>query len=195
MAQLLRLAKHTKRDQDRNAFDCDNLDADQRPKQNHKDENLPALPQEPHLLGKELGPMLNQENIHSLIMRCRRNSFIFFDMQEYKEKMMERLSSGELKTIFRNMSSFVIIGLTTSGRKAWQEEEETRKNTSIVLIHQEQFFTSELFKVIQDAISLIQLFKTMYLFRTTSSSTFIMSDVQSIYIPSSFRDRYLEVKF
>ena len=30
----------------------------------------------------------------------------------------------------------VIIGLTTSGRKAWQEE-ETRKDTSVVLIHQE----------------------------------------------------------
>ena len=37
----------------------------------------------------------------------------------------------------------VIIGLTTSGRKAWQEEEET-KDTSIVLILQEQFCTSEL---------------------------------------------------
>ena len=49
------------------------LHADQRPRQNHKDGNLPALPQEPYLLGKELGPMLNQENIHSRIMRCRRN--------------------------------------------------------------------------------------------------------------------------
>ena len=49
------------------------------------------------------------------------------------------------------------IGLTTSGRKAWQVEEETRKCTSIVLIHPEQFFTSELFKVIHDAISLFIL--------------------------------------
>ena len=39
----------------------------------------------------------------------------------------ERLNSGEPKTIFRNMSCIVIIGLKTSGRKAWQEEEETRK--------------------------------------------------------------------
>ena len=50
---------------------------------------------------------------------------------------MERLNSGELKTIFRNISCIVIIGLTISGRAAWQEEEETRKDTSIVLIHQE----------------------------------------------------------
>ena len=93
---------------------------------------------------------------------------------------MERLNSGELKTIFRNFSSIVIIGLTTSGRKAWQEEEETRKDFNIVLTRQDKkFFISELFKLILDAISLILLCRTMYLFRTTSSSTFIMSDVQS----------------
>ena len=109
-------------------------------------------------------------------------------MEVYTEKMMERLNSGESKTIFRNISCIVIIGLTTSGRKAWQEDEETRKDTSIVLIHQEQSCTSELFKVIQDAVSLILLYKTKSLFRTVSSSTFIMSDVQSIYIPSSIQD-------
>ena len=49
------------------------LRADQRPKQNHKDENLPVLPQEQHILGKEFGLMLNQENIQSLIMQCRSN--------------------------------------------------------------------------------------------------------------------------
>ena len=93
---------------------------------------------------------------------------------------MEQLNSSESKTIFRNMSCIVIIGLTTSGRKAWQEEEEDkRKDTSIVLMLPEQFCTSELFKAIQDA---------MLLFRATSSRTFIMSDVQSIYIPSSIRD-------
>ena len=49
------------------------LEADQRPKQNHEDENLPAHPQEQFLLGKEFGPILNQENIHSPIMQYRRN--------------------------------------------------------------------------------------------------------------------------
>ena len=47
--------------------------ADQRPKQKHKDEILPVHPQELYLLVKELGPMLNQENIRSLIIQCRRN--------------------------------------------------------------------------------------------------------------------------
>ena len=35
---------------------------------------------------------------------------------------------------------------------------------------------------------LIPLYRTMLIFRATSSSTFIMSDVQSIHIPSSIRD-------
>ena len=51
-----------------------------------------------------------------------------------------------------------------------------------ILIHQEQSCTSELFKAIQDAVSLILLYRTMLLF------TFIMSDVQSICTPSSIRD-------
>ena len=95
------------------------------------------------------------------------------------EKMMGQFESGELKKIFRNISCIAFIGLIASARKAWQdEEEETRKDTSIVLILQEQLCISELLRDIQDAI----------FFRATSSSTFVMSDVQSIYIPSSIRD-------
>ena len=40
--------------------------------------------------------------------------------------------------IFRNISCIAIIGLTKSGRTAWQEEEDKRKYFSIVLILQEQ---------------------------------------------------------
>ena len=87
-------------------------------------------------------------------------------MEAYFEKMMEQLNSEESMIIFRNISRTVLIGLTTTGRKAWQEEEETRNDTSIVLIHQEKkFFVSELFKAIQDAVSLILLYRTMLLFR------------------------------
>ena len=71
------------------------LQADQRPKQNHREENLPALPQEPYLLGKELGPMLNHNIIHSPIIQYRRNWSIFFVMVVYLEKTMERLNSGD----------------------------------------------------------------------------------------------------
>ena len=71
------------------------LRADQRPKGNHKDENLPLRRQEQYLLGKEFWPMLNQESIQSPILQCRRNQFIFFVMEVYQEKTMERLNSGE----------------------------------------------------------------------------------------------------
>ena len=50
---------------------------------------------------------------------------------------MEQLNSGELKRIFRNISRSVLIGLTVSGKYAWQEEEEVREDSSTVLILQE----------------------------------------------------------
>ena len=68
------------------------LEADQRPKQSHKNEILPAHPQELYLLERELGMMLNQENIRSLIIQCRRKLIV---MEDYFETMMERLNSGE----------------------------------------------------------------------------------------------------
>ena len=66
----------------------------------------------------------------------------------YIEKMIVLFNSGELKKIFRNISCIAYIGLIASGRKAKQEEEQTRKYFSVVLILQEQFCTSKLFKVI-----------------------------------------------
>ena len=78
------------------------------------------------------------------------------------EKMMERLNSGEEKIIFRTILCILNNGLMKCGRASWQEAEETRKDFSIVLIHQEKFFISDLFKVIQDAISLIPHYRTMY---------------------------------
>ena len=56
------------------------------------------------------------------------------------EKMMEQFNSGELKKIFRNISRIALMGLKESGRKVWQEEEETRKDFSTVLILQECLF-------------------------------------------------------
>ena len=80
----------------------------------------------------------------------------------YIEKMMEQFNSGELMKMFRNISRTALIGLIVSGRKVWQEEEETKTDTSIVLILQEQSCISEFFKVIQDAILLILLYRTIY---------------------------------
>ena len=69
------------------------------------------------------------------------------------------------------------------------------KDFNFVLTRQEKkFFISELFKVIQDAISLSLHCRTMCLFRTISSSTFITSDVRSIYTPSQIQYWYREDK-
>ena len=49
-------------------------------------------------LRAEIGPMLNQDNIRSTMMKYRRNWCIFFVVENmYIEKMMEQLSSEELK--------------------------------------------------------------------------------------------------
>ena len=42
-------------------------------KAKHEDENLPGLHQEQFRLGRELGPMSNQENIHSPNLKYQRN--------------------------------------------------------------------------------------------------------------------------
>ena len=61
-----------------------------------------------------------------------------------------------LKDFFGTVLTILDIGLMKSGRVQWQKAEETRKDFSIVLIHQDKkFFVSELFKVIQDAMPLI----------------------------------------
>ena len=114
------------------------LHADQKPKQNHKEENLPALHQEQFLLGKEFGLMLNQGIFN---LRLWHIEEIDSSSSSWKTSTSRRWWSGwipgESKTIFRHISCIVIIGLTTSGRRAWQEEEETRTDTSTVLILKE----------------------------------------------------------
>ena len=59
---------------------------------------------------------------------------------------------GDWKIIFGTNLSTLNIGLMMYGRAQWQKAEETRKDFNIVPIHQDKkfFFTSELFKVVQD---------------------------------------------
>ena len=54
-----------------------------------------------------------------------------------------------------------IIGRMIVGKYAWQQEEDQKEGISTALIFQEQLFISELFKDIQDAISLILHYRTM----------------------------------
>ena len=65
--------------------------------------------------------------------------------------------------IFGTILCDLNIGLMKCGRVQWQKAEATRKDFNIVLTRQDKkFFTSELFKVIQDATSLILHYRTMY---------------------------------
>ena len=141
---------------------------------------------------KELGLILNQKNSRYPIFQCRRKWFVFFVMEVYLETMMERLKSGGSKD---NCKKHFLYFHHWSDEK-WKKTHGKRRRKQekipvLYWIHQEQSCTSELFKVTQDAVSLIRHYRTMWLLRATSSSTFIMSDVQSIYIPSSIRTSIL----
>ena len=172
------------------------LRADQRPKRNHEEVLLPAHLQELYLSVKDLELTLSQKIIRLSLTQCQNNWVLFFVMVIYLEKKMERLNSGDWRSIFGAILFNPNIGLMKCGRVKWQEVEATRKDFIIVLIHQDKkFLTFELFKVIQDEIPLVLYYRTTLQFRTISSSTFIISDVQSIYIPSQIQDWYGEEKF
>ena len=158
------------------------LQADQRLKQNHED--LPLLA---HL--QELYLFVNQELIPIRRTQWQKDWTLFFGTNNYLEKKMVRLNSGDYKTIFETNLSTLSIGLMKCGRARWQEAEATRKDFNIVLTCQDKkLFISELFKVIQDAVLLILHSRTMCQFLTISSSTFIILDVQSVYTPSQIQD-------
>ena len=162
------------------------LHADKRPKQNHKEENLSALYQEQSYWEKNLDRCWTRG---IFILRLWSIEEIDVSSSSWKSTSRKWWSNWILENQRQSSETFPALSSLVwrqVGEKAWQEE-ETRKDTSTVLILQEQSCISELLKVIQDAILLILLYSTMLLFRATSSSTLIMSDVQSIYIPSSIR--------
>ena len=107
------------------------LQADQRPKQNQKDEILPRHPPELYLLGKELGPMLNQENIQFPIMKCQQKLICLLRRGTLHRKDDGAIEFWRIKDNLQKHFSIFIIGLTKSGRKAWQETEATRKKSTL----------------------------------------------------------------
>ena len=125
-------------------------------KQNQEDLPQHAHLQELYLFEKEDGLILNQEL--NLIKRTQwqKDYTLFFDTENYLEKKVARSKSGDRKMIFGTNLSIPNIGLMKCGRAKWQEAKATRKDFNIVLSRQDKkFFTSELFKVIQNAIPLI----------------------------------------
>ena len=109
----------------------------------------------------ESGLILNQQNPLSLRTRSRIKSSIFFDtVKRYNEKMTEQFNSGESSFIFGINFHKTNIGRMIVGKHAWQQEDQ-KGDISTVLIIQEQFFTSVLFRDTQDAVSLILHYTTM----------------------------------
>ena len=79
------------------------MHADRRPKPNQQEENLPALPQEQQIpIGKRIWTDVEPRE-YSLSDYAVSKKLIHLLAMEHKyiEKMMERLNSGESKTIFR----------------------------------------------------------------------------------------------
>ena len=105
-----------------------------------------------------------------------------------------RSNSGDWKMIFRTNLQYSQY-LMMYGRARWQEAEATTQDFNTVLTRQDKkFFTFELFKVSQDAIPLILHCRTVYWFRLISSSTFVISDVQSVNTPSQIQEWYKKNK-
>ena len=139
------------------------LQTDQRPKQNHKDVPLPVHPQELYILGKELGPVLNQEEyslsdypVSKKLIHLLRHGSLPRD-RRWSDRILENKRSSS-----ESISCILDIGLMKSGRASCQGEEDTRKDFNTVLIRQnKKFCTSELSKVIQDAIFFILHYRRM----------------------------------
>ena len=131
------------------------LQPGQRHNQSHN-RGYSLVRQQPHAYMKEDGLTLNHQNKILLRTISRRKWSIFFDtVKRYSEKKMEQLILQII--IHKN-----IIGLMIVGNLVWLQEEVRKGDISISLIIREQVFTSVLFKVILEAISLILRYRTMY---------------------------------
>ena len=103
----------------------------------------------------------------------------------YFEKPMERLGSGELKIIFKIFSCIVIIGLMKNGearvggnKKRFQYCTDSSGSILYFRTLQDHSGHNLVDFLLQDNVEILDGFFKSY----------IMSDVQSIYIPSSIRD-------
>ena len=170
------------------------LQADPRLKQNQEDLELLAHLPGLFLFLKEHGFILNQELNSIKLTQWEKSKHSSSTRRTRRRRWCDRILETER---WSSEKIWVLpnIGLMTYGRARWQEAEATRKDFNTVLTRQDKkFFTSELFKVIQDPIPLILHYWTMSWFRTISSSTLIILDERSIHTPSQNHGWQLEDK-
>ena len=165
------------------------LQADQRPKQNHKDAILPAHPQELYLLGRELGPTMNTQyysptdySVSKKLTTLLRHGSL------PREDDGARWWSDWILEIKRFSSEpFCVFSTLVWWKVEKHNGKRRRKQEKISVLY--WFFRS---KSVPPSSSRsfwtqshwILHHKTMYQLRTISSSTLITLDVQPIYIPS-----------
>ena len=91
----------------------------------HSAPNMPS----PHFLfsSNNLTPSLSDYEVSKKV------TFLLRHSQHVRREEDGAVHSGESRKIFRNISCIALIGLTTSGRRLWQEEEDTRKDFNIYL--------------------------------------------------------------
>ena len=94
------------------------LQADQRPKQNHKNVLLPAHPQELFLLGRELGLMLNQE---TFALRLSSDEEIDPSSSSWKPTSRQWCSDWILENKRSSSESFLVLSSLV-----WRKVEEQR---------------------------------------------------------------------
>ena len=126
------------------------LQADPRLKQNHEDLPLVAHLQELYLFVKEDGTILNRNSIEYRVPSGKTTDY---SSSSWSITVWRR--SGDWILEIKRLSSerFWELSALVWRRARWQEAEVKRTGFNIVLIHQDKnFFISELFKVIQDAI-------------------------------------------
>ena len=101
------------------------LYADQRQKQNHKEENLLALHQESFPWKEGIGAILNQGNISlSEYEISKKVTYLLRRSQKVHREEDGAVHFWRIKENLQNHSHNLFIGLTVDGKHVWQQEEE-----------------------------------------------------------------------
>ena len=170
--------------------------ADKRLKQNHEDALLPAHLQDLFPISERSWTDIEPENYLSITYPVSEQLSTLLRHGSLPREVDGAIEFWRLKDYLRNKFEYS----QHRSHEMWKSTmaKRRRKQDKISILYRSiktrNSFTSELLKVIQDAILLILHHRTMSWFRTVSSSTFITLDVRSIYTPSWIQDWYQEDK-
>ena len=165
-----------------------------RSKQNHNEENLLALHQE-SFPWKGIGLILNQETFS---LRVRGIEESHSSSASFSASTPRRGWSGSfLEKIGKSAESTRTIYSLVWRLMGSMLGVRRRSKKEVPVLYwwfRDKLFVSGLFKDIQDAISLVFHYRTMWWFRADSSNIFTILDVRSIFILSPIQEWYWEDK-